>query len=567
MREIVALARLFYSVTKKNPFHSLLFFIGITLSGYLQIVSLGALYPIINTITGSQGSSNKIIQYVDKAIIFLGLEPNITNYFLIFISVAFISAMIYILSETQQAVFLRKIEFSERFSLVKDAVYSNWAVLRDLNHGDFINTVAREVELYKVIIKYLFVIISSFIQITCFIFMAILIDRNIALFSLGLLVLGGLAFYPLMKKASSLGRERADRFSMMTDSLLNTTRAFKNIKTGSLESFLMAYVREKLFKVSFIYQKQQILSAVQGRLSELIGFITITIVFFVGRGPFNADYGKIILISVVLIRLVPQVRSITESFHRAYGALPSFNKIRKLRNICVSPISNRGSKIAKSLSTVRIKNLTYGYDGRESVIQDLTLEISKGEFWAVCGPTGAGKTTLLDLISSIIEPTSGEIWYDQLSHHKIDAKSLHQHIGYLTQDSFIFAGSILENIIWGETSAPDKNRLSWALRTAQLETLCQENGLDSKVAESGQNLSGGQKQRIAIARTLMKNFDFILMDEPTSALDPKTEQDFIETISELKGKVGIVLVTHNTKLLEYCDHILEIRDGCAKQTR
>ena len=567
MMEIVDLARLFSGVIKKNPFHSLLFFIGITLSGYFQIVSLGALYPIINTITGSQGSSNKIIQYVERAIRFLGLEPNITNYFLIFLSVAFLSAMIYIVSETQQAAFLRKIEFNERFSLVKDAVYSNWAVLRDLNHGDFINTVTREVQLYKVVIKYLFVIISSFIQIICLIYMAILIDRNIALFSLGLLVLGGWVFYPLMKKANSLGREWTDGFSIMTDNLLNTTRAFKNIKTGSLESFLLSYIRGKISRVSFLYEKMQILSAIQSRLSELIGFITITIVFFVGRGPFNADYGKIILISVVLIRLVPQVRFITDSFHRAYSALPSFNKIQRLKNVCIPLASNRGSNIAKSLSTIGIKNLTYGYDGRESVIQDLTLEISKGEFWAVCGPTGAGKTTLLDLISSIIEPTSGEIWYDQLSHHKIGAKSLHRHIGYLTQDSFIFAGSILENIVWGETSAPDKNRLSWALRTAQLETMCQEKGLDFKVAESGQNLSGGQKQRIAIARTLMKNFDFILMDEPTSALDPKTEQDFIETISELKGKVGIVLVTHDPKVLEYCDHILEIGDGYTKQIR
>ena len=325
--EIVDLARLFSSVTKKNPFHSFLFFVGITLSGSLQVVSLGALYPIINTITGSQESSNKIIQYFEMAIIFLGLKPNITNYFLIFLSIAFISAMIYILSEAQQAVFLKKIEFDERFSLVKDAVCSKWAVLRDLNHGDFINTVAREVELYKVIIKYLFMIISSFIQIICLIFMAILIDRNIALFSLGLLVLGGSVFYPLMKKGSSLGHEWTDGFSKMTDSLLNITRAFKNIKTGSLESFLLSYIRGKIFSVSFTYQKQQILSAIQTRLSELIGFITITIVFFVGRGPFHADYGKIILIIVVLIRLAPQVKSVTDSFHRAYSALPSFKKI------------------------------------------------------------------------------------------------------------------------------------------------------------------------------------------------------------------------------------------------
>ena len=549
--EIVDLARLFSSVTKKNPLHSFLFFMGITLSGYLQIVSLGALYPIIDNITGSQESSNKIIQYFDRVITFLGFEPNITNYFLVFLSLAFISAMIYVVSETQQAVFLRKIEFDERFSLVKDAVYSNWAVLRDLNHGDFINTVSREVELYKITIKHLFIISSSFIQIICLTSMATLIDWNIALFSSGLLVLGGLILYPLMKKGNSFGREYTNGFSAMTDSLLNTTRAFKNVKTGSLESFLLSYVKGKIFIVSIICQKQLILSTIQSRLSELIGFITITVIFLVGRGFFHVDYGKIILISVVLIRLVPKVRYITESFHHAYSALPSFYKIRRIKNICVPAVANRDCNIAKSLSTVGIKNLTYSYDGRESVIRDLTLEISKGEFWAVCGPTGAGKTTLLDLISSIIEPTSGEIWYDQLSHDKIDVKSLHRHIGYLTQDCFIFSGSIRENVVWG-TSAPDKNRLTWALSTAQLETLCKEKGLDFKVAESGQNLSGGQKQRIAIARTLMKNFDFILMDEPTSALDPKTERDFIETISELKGKVGIVLVSHNTKLLEYC---------------
>ena len=133
-------------------------------------------------------------------------------------------------------------------------------------------------------------------------------------------------------------------------------------------------------------------------------------------------------------------------------------------------------------------------------------------------------------------------------------------MGYLTQSSFIFSGTLKENLLWGNEKA-NMARINHVIDSAQLRSLVNEKGLDFNISESGQNLSGGQRQRIAIARTLLKNCDFIIMDEPTSALDPETEEKIISSLLNLKGKVGVIMVTHRPEYLKFTDFILRFDDS------
>jgi ABC-type bacteriocin/lantibiotic exporter with double-glycine peptidase domain len=198
------------------------------------------------------------------------------------------------------------------------------------------------------------------------------------------------------------------------------------------------------------------------------------------------------------------------------------------------------------------------------LFRDLNVCFKKGEFWAIAGPTGSGKTTILDLISGVLRPTVGKIVFDNIPLDEAKLSSLHQHIGYLTQNNFIFAGSILANISWGHEKELDSVKIENVVKISQMSDILKEKTLDFKVSESGQNLSGGQQQRIAITRTLLKDYDFILMDEPSSALDNETEKNFLEALSSLKGKIGIIMVTHRKEYFKHADYILEINGGCVE---
>lgn len=554
--------QVFRDVTAEYPFHSFRFFFGSVLVGVTQVVSIGSLFPIISTISGQKDPSNRFIQYFDQLLIFLGLDVGLANYLFLFIAIASLSAGIFIVVEIDQGKFLRKLEGKLRQSLMKTVIDARWQELRDLNHGEFINAVSREADLYKIVVKYIFIILSTSIQVIFLSYFMLSVNVKFTVISLIFLFLGFIVFMPLMKLANQLGHSWTNAFARLTSSLVNSVRAFKNIKTGSLEKFLLKYLKPIVLKVSHIYYKQQVLTAVQMKSTELMGICILAILLYIGVEVIKLEISQLVVVLVVLYRITPKVKELSDYLHRAYGSLPSIMKIQNIKKQCTperEKVKEKNYKILKSpIQTIHFQSVGMQYDPKSKLFDSLAVKFQKGEFWAICGPTGSGKTTILDLISGIIEPSFGHIMYDGINSREIKLNSLHQRIGYITQNSFIFAGSILENISWGHEN-PDLSRLDLAIQLSQLDDLISEKTLNFPISESGQNLSGGEQQRIAIARILLKSHDFILMDEPSSALDLKTERKFLSALGSLKGKIGIIMVTHRKEFLKRADYILQFK--------
>lgn len=559
------LLHLFKTVTVQHPFHSLFFFLGVTFVGLMQTISLGSLYPIINSLMAQNKGADILTAYFDRILFTLELVPGLTNYLILFLSVSFVSATAFILLQIYQALFLRNLEFNVRSSLMQNVVSSQWHALRDLNHGDFINAVTHEAEGYKGLVKYCFMMLSEVVQAAFLVYLAFIIDSKIVLLSMALFLASSVLFYPLMQKASSLGHAWSKAFSLLTDGLVNVARAFKSIKAGSAESLVMKYLNDRIYTVCHEYYKQQVLSAVQTKLTELVGYIILCAIIFYYIRLQGGRLADVTLILVVFTRLVPKMKSIIDNFHVAYGSLPSLDRINSIKDSCEAQ-TVEGTPLDTELKAIVLDSVGFGYAGDKPLFEaPLSVTMHKGEFWAICGPTGSGKTTILDMLSGIIRPSSGTIYYNGIPHDAIDISTLHRRVSYITQDNFIFAGTILENILWGN-ERPDMSRLDKAVSVAQLEVMLREKKIDSGISESGQNLSGGQRQRIAIARALMRESDFIFMDEPTSSLDAETEGNFIEALKELKGKVGIVMVTHRQHNIKHFDHVLMV-EGSAECQR
>ncbi len=208
---------------------------------------------------------------------------------------------------------------------------------------------------------------------------------------------------------------------------------------------------------------------------------------------------------------------------------------------------------------VRFHNVSFSYDGKVDILKDLTLHIQEGETIALVGPTGAGKTTLVNLISRFYDIQEGVIMIDGINNKNVSIESLRSQMGIMTQDTFLFSGSIKDNIRYGKLNASDEEVIEAAKAVHAHEFISGfADGYDTKINEGASQLSVGQKQLIAFARTMISKPRILILDEATSSIDTRTErlvQKGIETL--LEGRTSFV-IAHRLSTIQKADRILVV---------
>ncbi len=213
---------------------------------------------------------------------------------------------------------------------------------------------------------------------------------------------------------------------------------------------------------------------------------------------------------------------------------------------------------------VAFRGVSFRYPTRPdvAVLTDIELSLRPGETVALVGPSGAGKSTLLDLVQRFYDPTEGTVSVAGVDARDLALETLRREIAFVPQHPVLFAGTVRDNVRYGDADADDA-RVTAALRAAHamefVDALAE--GPDTIVGEDGQGLSGGQRQRLAIARALLPDPRILLMDEATSALDARSEQAIRQTIADLKGRCTILIVAHRLSTVAHADRIVVLADG------
>ena len=207
-------------------------------------------------------------------------------------------------------------------------------------------------------------------------------------------------------------------------------------------------------------------------------------------------------------------------------------------------------------------HVSFSYIEGTQVLDDISFTCHPGEMLALVGPTGVGKTTITQLISRFYEPENGRILIDGKDIQDVTIESLRRNISVVLQDTFLFNGTIAENISYARPEAT-LEEIREAAKAANIDAEIMEmpDGYNTRTGERGIKLSGGQKQRIAIARAILRRSPIIVLDEATAAVDVETEQQIRNAINNLAGKRTIVAIAHRLSTIRTADQILVVEEG------
>lgn len=219
-------------------------------------------------------------------------------------------------------------------------------------------------------------------------------------------------------------------------------------------------------------------------------------------------------------------------------------------------------KPAKVDGNVKFQNVEFSYDGERKILKDINFELKSGHSIALVGPSGSGKSTIANLIPRLYDVNNGKITLDGVDVRALDLAWLRDKIGIVSQETYLFNGTIRENLLYAKPDATDEEIME-ACKKANIEDfiLNQENGLDTMVGNRGLKLSGGEKQRLSIARVLLKDPALLIFDEATASLDSISEKKIQDAINPIIDSRTSILIAHRLSTILAADEILVIRDG------
>ena len=297
------------------------------------------------------------------------------------------------------------------------------------------------------------------------------------------------------------------------------------------------------------------------RIAILFGFTATLLIggFLALDGEIKvATYSVMLFITQRLLWPLTELGVIFDSYQKA---MASFRRIINLKNTTPT-IDNGNEKLTNFNKKIEISNLNFEYVKNFPVLNDISININKGQTTAIVGSTGSGKSTLIKLILRLYDSTAGEIKFDGKNIRDLELDSLRNKIGLVSQDIFLFEGTVFENIAYGNLDAKDEE--VWeAARLSESDKFINllPNKENTIVGERGQKLSGGQRQRISIARAILKNPEILILDEATSAVDNETEAAIQRSINTLKEGRTVIAIAHRLSTIRNAEIIYVLEEG------
>ncbi len=575
-----------YREVLKNHLLSIFFIIFLSvICGFLEIFSIGMLIPIVSITLETDNVLNEtLLAYVN---LFFNLKDE-SQLIIILVSVF---SLLVIFSAIMRVILLVK---QSRFSVmiinkVNEKIYKSMFMRNYLDHvksdsSEVISAISVKVNQvsYTVIVPMINIMSQTIIAI----FIAgALIYINTKLFFLVFIILSSIYYFfirAVSKRLNKIGEEYSKANNQIVSLVKDAVFGFREI---------LILKKQNYFRENFVLSDWKLRNAqhwanvFQSSPRVLIESLVICmlIFFIIFTITLTQDLNKFLFFSEIAA-LIFGAQKLIPIFNREYqdwanieaNLAPMVDVLDMQKSSIAGNVLTTVEKDKDNFQEIKLENnilfdsIYFNYDDKhESLIENLSFEIKKNEWFCIFGPTGCGKSTLLDIIVGLIQPNLGKVKIDNIILDNSNSHLWHSKIAYVSQKIYLLNGTILENIAFGSNLKDiDYEKAKKSLLHANFLRDVEKfkDGLNTIVGEDGATLSGGQIQRLGLARALYLDREVLILDEATSSLDNKTEEIVLTNLRNLsKNEKTVIAITHKKNTLEFYDIVLYLQDGVVKK--
>lgn len=433
--------------------------------------------------------------------------------------------------------------------------------------GDLVSRLSSDVtQMRSMLTNNLTMLLSQIIGLIGSIAILLTLNTSFTLFILGLVpVLVGVAVIfgrTIRKRSLRIQDELADS-TVVAEEGLQGIRVVKSFGREDYEAQRYHGAMENTFQASL---QMALSNSLFGSVMMFLGFGSIGAIMWYGGREVIAGHLSLAMITGFLIygiSIAASVGGLAGLYGQLNAAVGGVQRVFELLDTQPSvQDSPQAETLTSSQGQISFEEVSFSYDGRAEVLQNISLEIQEGEILALVGPSGAGKSTLFNLIPRFYDPKQGTVKIDGHDLRAITQDSLRAQIAIVPQETMLFGGTIRENILYGRLEATEGELIAAAkAANAHDFIMAFPKQYDTLVGERGLNLSGGQRQRIAIARAILKDPRILLLDEATSSLDNESEEQVQDALNHLMQDRTTVIIAHRLSTIKVADRIAVLDGG------
>ena len=562
------LKKFFYLFKRMYGKYSLQVFLLIGLSifnGLIGSLGISTLIPLFSyVVKGRIDGSDPISRGFSAIFQYFHLIPSLRVLLITVISLFLLKAIILAIFSYLKTSIAISYELHMRRKLYAKALWMKWSYLSSQKLGYLNDVIIYDVGSLSALLKQFATFslnLSSFVIYTA---TAVSISPFVASATMGFGLLSILLLKPFMGKLLTIGQEGNLTKKEIAHQINENILGAKTIKIMGVERVLSEATNKLFYKLrdlAFRFRKMRIII---DDPVEPLSMIFITVLFAVSflRPGFEL---AAFLVAIYLIKnILDYVDKMRDFAMAANGMIPNIQRVIQLQNELEEyPEENSGVLEFKFEREFAMKGVRFIYNKNSGYVLDgINLSIKRGEMAGIIGVSGAGKTTLADLILRLFLPSSGEILLDGKNIQNIKLDSWRKNIGYVAQDIFLKNDTIENNIRFYDPDIPEADIVD-AAKMAQCSDFINAlpKGFKSKVGERGALLSGGQRQRIALARTIARRPQLLILDEATSSIDNQSEILIKKAIETLRGKMTIIIIAHRLSTIMDADKLFYLEKG------
>ena len=405
------------------------------------------------------------------------------------------------------------------------------------------------------------------INIILFVSLLLIINLKLALIAIVIIPLSGAIVIFIGRSIRRKSKRTAEKIARIMSIMAENLNSIRVVKSFSMESFeIDRFTSEQKRYYQLIFRRAK-LRLISSPIIEMIGaFIGVCLLWIGGHDVLMAqnmnseDFIRFILILFSVLGPIRNLSNVSVDLQKGFASAD------RVFEVLETPESIKSKPDATTISELNdqicFNNVSFNYDGTDSVLKDVSFNMKKGTVTALVGSSGSGKSTIADLIPRFYDVVDGSVTIDDVDIKDIEINSLRRLMGIVSQETILFNDTIGSNIKYGLQSVSDK-RLEVAAKNANALDFIKEQpeGFETMIGEKGVRLSGGQRQRIAIARGILKNPPILILDEATSSLDTESEHLVQTAIDNLMADRTVLVIAHRLTTVENADSILVMDSG------